>query len=416
MSIWKPEWRVLLDGGLDYATTTLSGLTITSGRTNIYNQPQPGYASFTIVDFNETTFPVEVNDSVTIELKDSTGTYIPIFGGFVTDLVQQVSASGSISNTQNLNIIALGALGRLPKALTDGVLSKDFDGNQIYTILSQVLFGKWNQVPSALTWATYDPTEIWTNAINTGLGEIDQPGDYELDARASGITDIYTLVAALATSGLGYLYEDGQGRISYADSTHRTEYLTTNSFKDLSATKASGVGLKSYTKLGDLRNKVTIKYKFNQASEVSVDDQTSIGLYGEQAAIINTTLDKLADATSQANFYLGLRSYPQANFDSINFQLDNPELNSTERDLLIKIFMGLPLKITDLPSNMLNGQFEGFVEGWTFRAGNNSLNLQINLSPAAYSVQSMRWNSVGATETWLTINPTLDWLNATIVS
>jgi hypothetical protein len=38
------------------------------------------------------------------------------------------------------------------------------------------------------------------------------------------------------------------------------------------------------------------------------------------------------------------------------------------------------------------------------------------LSPLAYSLQAMRWNDVAIGETWNTINPTLDWINATIVA
>ena len=45
--------------------------------------------------------------------------------------------------TQTYTITALGALARLLKAVTNGVLAKDFDGDQIYTILSEVLFNTW---------------------------------------------------------------------------------------------------------------------------------------------------------------------------------------------------------------------------------------------------------------------------------
>jgi hypothetical protein len=38
---------------------------------------------------------------------------------------------------------------------------------------------------------------------------------------------VYNLASRFATSGLGYLYEDNQGRIGYADSTHRSQYLAT---------------------------------------------------------------------------------------------------------------------------------------------------------------------------------------------
>jgi hypothetical protein len=65
---------------------------------------------------------------------------------------------------------------------------------------------------------------------------------------------------------------------------------------------------------------------------------------------------------------------------------------------------------------MVEGRFQGFVEGWTFRAGYNRLDLTLNVSPTAFSLQSMKWNDVGAAETWNTINPSLEWLNATIVA
>ena len=123
-----------------------------------------------------------------------------------------------------------------------------------------------------------------------------------------------------------------------------------------------------------------------------------------------------ADATTQANFYLALRAYPQSLFKSITFELTNPEIDDTDRNSLISVFMGLPLDITDLPANMTAGRFQGFVEGWTFNAGFNKLSVTLNLSPLAFSLQAMKWENVPITEAWNTINPTLQWINATIVA
>jgi hypothetical protein len=41
--------------------------------------------------------------------------------------------------------------------------------------------------------------------------------------------------------------------------------------------------------------------------------------------------------------------------------------------------MGQPLDIINLPDNLLGGSFQGFVEGWSFRAGYNSLEITLNL-------------------------------------
>jgi hypothetical protein len=415
MTAWNPVWRVIVDG-VTYTNLTLSNLTITSGRTDIYSQPVAGYCQLGILNFDQTAIAMEINDGVTIEVKDSTNTYVPIFGGTITDLAVNINSIGSVDYNQRIDITALGALSKLPKSITTGVLPKDQDGDQIYELLQNLLFAQWNQVPAATTWATFDPTEEWEEVLNTGLGEIDRPGDYDLDARDSNSSDYYSIASLIANSGLGYLYEDPQGRIGYADSTRRTEYFAANGYTDLSANDALGAGFRTVTRSGDIRNKVTIRYKKDQNSSYTDSDVSSIGLYGELAQVIDTTLDQASDAEAQAEFYLSLRAYPQAVFDSITYQLASPELSDTDRDALINVFIGLPLNIVDLPPNISNGEFQGFVEGWTFRAGYNTLELTLTVSPLAFSLQAFRWTSVPAVETWNTINPTLDWLNATIVA
>jgi hypothetical protein len=243
---------------------------------------------------------------------------------------------------------------------------------------------------------------------------IDRPGDYELTARTASTTDVYSLVSALATSGLGYIYEDSSGRISYADATHRSQYLAANGYTEISASTAFAAGISTIKRIADVRNKVTIQYKNGQ--EASALDTASIGTYGQQAQLIATTIEKTVDAEFQADFYLGLRAYPQAQFQAITFTLGNNNIDDTDRDALLNVAMGLPLDITDLPPNILLGRFQGFVEGWTFSAGYNRLDLTLTLSPTAFSLQSMKWENVSVAETWNTLSLTLDWNSATVVA
>lgn len=415
MTVFNPVYRVTING-VQYQSSILANLTITSGRNNIYEQAQAGYVSLELINLDQLNVNIDINNSLTVELQDSTATFVPIFGGSVVEIAISVAELGNVAFAQRVKIIALGALARLPKALTDGVLAQDFDGDQIYTILSQVLFASWQEVPQALTWATYDPTTQWQDAENTGLGEIDQPGNYELAARSSNRTDVYSLVAALATSGLGYIYENAQGQISYADSTHRTNYLATNGYVDLTANQAQGSGLSIQARAGDVRNTITLKFGTNSTSEVSALDSQSVGLYGQLAQIFTTTIKHSADAQDQADFYLALRAFPQFNFNSITYQLTNPEIDDGDRDALINVFMGMPVSVADLPLNMSSGTYLGFVEGWTFQAAYNEISVSLNLSPLAYSLQAMRWNDVPIVETWQTVIPTLDWANATQVA
>jgi hypothetical protein len=415
MTQWNPVWKVEIDG-VEYTDAVLANLTIRSGRTNIYEQAQAGYVNLQLIDISQSTIPVSINSTISVQIKDTSNAYLSIFGGNVVDIGLEVRDVGSTTFTQTYNITALGALARLPKALTNGVLSKEFDGDQIYDILSDVLFNTWAQVPGSLTWATYDPTTTWANAENNGLGEIDRPGNYELAARSSDRIDVYSLVSALATSGLGYLYESPTGQIGYADSTHRTNYLAANGYVDLDANHARAAGLRIETRVGDVRNSLTIKYDATSSSERSASDAASIALYGTLAQIITTTLHNAADATAQANFYLSLRANPEPIFSDITFDLTNPELDDADRDNLLAIFMGEAIALNNLPLNMNSGTFQGFVEGWSFQASYNQLSVTLLLSPLAYSLQAMRWNDVPITETWASVSPTLDWANATIVA
>jgi hypothetical protein len=415
MTIFNPIWRVTI-AGVQYQNAVLANLTITSGRTNIYEQAQAGYTNLQIINLDQSNVAIGINDPLTIELQDSTATFVPIFGGSIVDVGISVAEVGSVDYAQRISIIALGALARLPKALTDGVLSQDFDGDQIYTILSEVLFAQWQQVPAALTWATYDPTTQWQDAENTGLGEIDRPGNYELAQRSSDRTDVYSLVSALASSGLGYLYESATGQIGYADSTHRTNYLAANGYVDLTANHALASGLSIQSRAGDVRNTITLQYNTNSQNEVSAVDPASVGLYGQLAQIFTTTIKHQADAQDQADFYLELRAYPRFNFNNITFELTNPELDDADRDDLINVFMGMPVNIADLPLNMNSGDYLGFVEGWTFSARYNQVSVSMIVSPISFSLQAMRWNDVPVVERWNTVNPTLDWINATIVA
>ena len=415
MTLFNPIWRVTI-AGVQYQTAILANLTITSGRTNIYEQANAGYTNLEIINLDQSNVTIGINDPLTIELQDSTATFVPIFGGSVVDVSITVAEVGGIDYSQRIRIIALGALARLPKALTDGVLSQDFDGDQIYTILQQVLFAQWQQVPAALTWATYDPTTQWQDAENTGLGEIDRPGNYELAQRSSDRTDVYSLVAALASSGLGYLYESPTGQIGYADSTHRTNYLAANGYVDLTANHALASGLSIQSRAGDVRNNITLSYNTNSQNEVSAVDSESVGLYGQLSQIFTTTIKHAADAQDQADFYLELRAYPRFNLNNITFELTNPELDDADRDDLINVFMGMPVNLANLPLNMSSGDFLGFVEGWTFSARYNQVSVSMILSPISFSLQAMRWNDVPVVEQWQTVNPTLDWINATIVA
>ena len=413
MTQWSPVWRLKIEG-IEYTNVTLASMSMSSGRTNIYEQAQASYANIVLINTDQSAIAAQINDGLTIEVQDSTAAYVPIFGGTISDIEIGIQSAGSVMYVQSIKLVAVGTLAKLNRTLVNGVLSKDFDGDQIYEVLGDLLANNWAEVPAALTWGTYTPaTEQWQNAENLGLGEIDRPGNYELTARSSSQTTAYALVAALATSGLGQIYEDAQGRISYADSTHRTTYLSANGYTELLIENAIYSGIKTAKRAGDVRNQITITYKAN-ATE-SAEDLDSIAIYGNLAQNIATSLEKTIDAQQQADFYLELRAYPVAFFDTAAFELTNPNIGDANRNALLNVFMGLPVRFSDLPQNM-GAQFEGYVEGWTFTSSFNKLQVQLYLSPVSFSTVAEQWEDVSVAEAYNTVSNTLQWQNAFVVA
>lgn len=411
MAEYTPSWLIKINGTV-VTDVTLANLVVTSGRTDIYSQPVAGYCQVQLINLDNQSYPFNVGTGMTIEVTDSSGDYVPIFGGYISDFTISVNDTGSVANTTISTITALGALSKLPKIIDPGILSQDEDGDQIYTLLSGYLFGQWNEVPPAQTWATYNATETWANAVNLGIGEIDRPGSYVMIARSSQDTDLYSLSTAIANSALGVLYEDAQGNIGYADSVHRQNYLAANGYTVLDANQALGAGLASTTKSGDLRNKYHLNYGTSGASQYTANDTASQVLYGLYSEAFTSRIKDATDAQALADRYIALRAYPQAKFESITFPLGNPEIDAGDRDALLNIFMGQPVWIQNLPGNISDGSFQGYIEGWRFQASYNDLRITFNASPIAFSQVAVKWYQVNAAEAWNTLSPTLTWNNA----
>jgi hypothetical protein len=415
MTVFTPDWKLTISG-TEYTDITISDITHASGRSDIYSQPNPSYIQITLVALSGQTLPFDINDSLALEVKNTSGTYIPLFGGNITDVTTEVGATGSIATVVNYTLIAMGNLASLAKIITNGILSQDEDGDQIYDLLSSVLLGTWNDVPAASTWSGYSATETWLQAVNLGLGEIDQPGLYVMENRDSSPDTIYNIASNIANSAFGYLYEDNQGNIGYADADHRQTYLSDNGYTEISANHALAQGIRASIRSGDIRNDIYINYGNNFGSQKTATDLTSIATYGYKGETIQSLIHSASDAQEIADRYITLRANPYPSFDSITFPITNPEMDDADRDALLNVFMGQPIHITDLPSQIQNGSFEGYVEGWSWSTGFNELFLTINLSPVNFSQVAMRWNTVPVGEAWNTISATIDWANANIIA
>ena len=415
MTAWSPDWKLTV-ASVDYTDIAISDIQHSAGRTDIYQQPLPSYLQITFVALTGQTLPFDINDSLSLQVKDTSAAYVNLFGGDITDITVSVGATGAKATVIEYTILAMGSLVKLTKEIYNGTISQDQDGDQILDLLSSVLLGSWSEVPAASTWATYDPTEQWTQAFNLGLGDIDTPGLYTMENRAADPDTIYNIASLIANSAFGYLFEENNGDIGYADADHRQTYLLNNGYVDLDANHALGQGLSTITRSGDIRNDIYINYGNNFGSQKTATSALSIATYGYKAESINSVIHSAADAQEVADRYIAQRAFPLPAFQSITFPITNPEIDNSDRDNLLGVFMGQPLNLQNLPDQISNGEFEGYVEGWSWSTRFNELFLTINLSPVAFSQVAMRWNTVPITEAWNTIDPTLTWEYATIVA
>ncbi len=388
------------------------GFTITTGRTDINNQAQAGYCNLTILNLANQSYPWTINTSITIEVKNSANNYIPIFGGRISDFSVGVQDVGSAAVVTTVNIYALGALSKIQNMVWSGSLTKDEDGAQILTILSDLLLNNWNEVSPSQQWSTYPATETWQNAENIGVGTIDA-GQYEMISRSADPINAYSIISEIANSGLGYLYEDAQGRISYADAAHRTLELANVGFTNFNGNHAIAANIRTVTRQGDLCNNLIINYKNNFGTSYEYEDTASQATYGLFAKSVNSRIDDDLDAEAVAERFVNLRKDPYPRFEDITFAIQNPELTDTERDTLIGVYMGLPISISNLPANINGGSFAGFVEGWTMRSTLSGLSITLNLSSREFSSFTINWNQAPASLQWTGVNGTLTWSNAT---
>ena len=382
MTVWSPDWKLTV-AGVDYTDIAISDIQHQAGRTDIYQQPNPSYMQINLVALSGQTLPFDINDSLSLQVKNTAGTYVNLFGGDITDITVGVQITGAISTVVQYSVLAMGSLVKLTKELYSGTISQDEDGNQIYDLLSSVLLGTWNDVPAATTWSGYNATETWANALNLGLGEIDTPGIYTMENRSADVDTIFNIAQLIANSAFGYLYEDNEGNIGYADADHRQNYLLTNGYVDLDANHALGQGLSTITRSGDIRNDIYINYGNNFGSQETATSASSIAIYGYKAESIQSVLHSAVDAQAVADRYIAQRAFPQPAFQSITFPITNPEIDNSDRDNLLGVFMGQPLNIQNLPEQISSGEFEGYVEGWSWSTRFNELFLTINLSPVA---------------------------------
>jgi len=113
MTAWTPTYKIQVDG-YEVTDVTVANLTVTSGRTDINQQPVAGYCQLQLINFDNSSYDFTVGTSLSVQVTDSSDAFVPIFGGNISDFTIAVNRAGDLGYTTTATITALGALAKLP--------------------------------------------------------------------------------------------------------------------------------------------------------------------------------------------------------------------------------------------------------------------------------------------------------------
>jgi len=406
---WLPEWRVTVG---DDVYTTVTSVSFASGRLDIDRQATAGYCRVEIINTDNSPFTINVTEPITLELKNGSGTYVTVFGGEVSDFNIGVCSPEESGFITTGTILGIGSLARLTKAIFNTALAEGLDGAQISAILGAALNLSWAEVTPTVTWDTYPATQTWLDA-ESYIGEIDSGFYTMISLAANASAKSQTLADQIANSALGQLYEEKDGDVSYADADHRSNLLAANGFTNIDGAYATPTSIQSTTQTARIRNSLIYRYAAGYASTYTTSDSDSIAAYGLFERSFDSNIKNLADITQIGTRELLLRKNPRSSLGAITFRLDNPDIPTAMLDSLIGVFFGQPMQITNLPSNLLDGQFDGFVENVALRATPSFTEMTLYISATDFSLSTTQWETVlPASLIWTGVNGTLTWTNA----
>jgi hypothetical protein len=407
---WLPEWRVTVG---DDVYTTVTSVSFASGRLDIDRQPTAGYCRVEIINTTGADFTINVTEPVLLELKNGSGTYVTVFGGEVSDFNIGVRSPEETGFITTGTILGIGSLAKLTKAVYNTALAEGLDGAQIAAILGAALNLTWAEVTPTLTWDTYPATQTWLDA-ESYIGTIDSGFYTMINLAANASAKSQSLADQIATSALGQIYEEKDGDVSYDDADHRSNYLAANGFTNLDASYATPRSITSQTQIARIRNSLIYRYGAGYASTYSTSDTDSIAFYGLFEFSTDSNIKNLADITDIASRELKLRKNPRGSLGAITFRLDNPDMPTAMLDSLIGVFFGQPVLINNLPSNLLGGTFDGFVENVALNATPTYVDMTLYVSATDFSLSTTQWETVlPASLVWNDVNAILTWTNAT---
>ena len=403
---WSPLPTVSIDG-VNFTGDALGDITITRGRDTVYADPPAGYARVQLVDIAGTGLAINIAQTLTIKVEDSTAADVTVFVGYVTDVSADMYDAGIGQNPAAIySILAVGPLARLSRrVIFDAGRPAEDDGERIDAAIKaglssswQEVGGTWGDVDPVLTWDTFDPG--YDNAlIDPGIFDL-----VALDPVDSGYTALE--VATLASnSGEGLLYETLDGKVGWDNADARAGAVS-SIVVDGSDLLAGG--LRTSSSVSDLANQFTVEFP---TGGETAQDLTSIQEYTLYSRFVFTQLLNATNAEDRAVTYVQRHAYPVINLDAVTIRLDTVT-DDALRDALLEVRSGTPLRLDNLPATLGLTFLNAFVEGTTLRLDRFRAELRLNVSDAALSYGDIRWSGVSDSLTWGDVDATLTWEDA----
>jgi hypothetical protein len=379
MTAYNPQPTVIING-ITHTSISLWNVSVSYGRTSIWQQPRASFASISILNTTGTDYGFDMNQVVIVKVKNSANADVTLFTGKITSVDNTIDSSGSVATSAIQTITAVGPFADMSRKIIGGsAWPKEDDDVRM--------------------------TRIFNDAGAT-IDVVDTPGIYEFKAVTPPVTDAYTLAATYATQAFGYIYETPDYEVGFANESRRFVDARDNGYFLIPKSYVLWGGIASQKTLADITNSVSVTYR---AGSEFAEDLTSQATYGIVAATVNTELHDSSDAQVQADRYVVLRAYPRTSLSSFTIQVDSSLITNVDRDKFLAMAMGEPIEIDNLPIPIKNTTYKGFVEGYTFSINRYQMSLTLSTSDFTYSVTPTRWQDVDPADIWSGVDPAIQW-------
>jgi len=376
---WDPNCSVTIDG-VDFSAKTVNGVSVSYGRASYWEQARSAIASVQILNWDNTDYGFEINDSVVIKVDNASAVARTVFTGKLTNISTSMAAVGSISEVSLITISAVGPFAQMSRKIIGGSgYSREMDSTRMTNILTD----------SGVT-----------------IDTVDSPGIYEFAASPNSSVDSYQWATKYASMANGYIYETTDGEVGFANESRRTTAVAATGYMAIPENYILWRSVSSSKGLQDILNSISLTY--HTGSKTSTD-ATSISLYGLLGASIQTELHNASDAQELADKYVALRRVPRLNMSSFTVQLDSPNVSSANLDKFLQMYMGQAISISGLPVPLVPTNYYGFVEGWNLQVSRTQAVISLTTSESSYSIQPTRWQDVSAALAWNGVGATVQW-------